>query len=314
MTFEHLSYFAEVYRQKSITVAADNLYVSRQAVSSAIKKLETELNVLLFYRNATGVIPTDAGVKLFSSAQIILQEKSRLDSGILSATKRPLAREIIKIGLPRSILTILGNILAERLSELFPHVVFEFHEIVLKKVPTFQNECDISIVINSEAALEKFYYPNLRDFHMRQIAVIPVYIWIGSTSLQNAKSKIKMEELRDVPFCAWKGAYNGNGHVMYLKHFLKPSKEVDLLQKPAVEIKNSLIQYIESFGYYTIDLPLSRGNFYYSKLFEGHQIKLKQTDLTYSVKMIYRQEKELQLANYFSTIVDTLFEELSDVP
>ena len=36
MTFEQLSYFAEVYRLKSITQAADNLFVSRQAVSLSI--------------------------------------------------------------------------------------------------------------------------------------------------------------------------------------------------------------------------------------------------------------------------------------
>lgn len=43
MTFEQLYYFTEVYRLKSITQAAENLYVSRQALSLAIKKLELKL-------------------------------------------------------------------------------------------------------------------------------------------------------------------------------------------------------------------------------------------------------------------------------
>ena len=61
MTFEQLYYFAQTYRLKSITKAADNLYVSRQSVSKAIHKLENEFRLPLFVRHTDGVKPTLAG-------------------------------------------------------------------------------------------------------------------------------------------------------------------------------------------------------------------------------------------------------------
>lgn len=42
MTFEQLHYFTESYRQKSLGKAAANLYVSRQSLSTSIRKIEQE--------------------------------------------------------------------------------------------------------------------------------------------------------------------------------------------------------------------------------------------------------------------------------
>lgn len=58
MTFEQLHYFTEVYRQKSLGQAAANLYISRQSLSTSIRKIEQELGVTLFVRSAGGVTPT----------------------------------------------------------------------------------------------------------------------------------------------------------------------------------------------------------------------------------------------------------------
>ena len=64
MTFEQLHYFTESYRQKSLGKAAANLYVSRQSLSTSIRKIEQELGVTLFVRSASGISPTPAGHEL----------------------------------------------------------------------------------------------------------------------------------------------------------------------------------------------------------------------------------------------------------
>lgn len=46
MTFTELKYFIEVYQQKSISLASKNLYVVPSVISEAIKRLETEFNLL----------------------------------------------------------------------------------------------------------------------------------------------------------------------------------------------------------------------------------------------------------------------------
>ena len=64
MQIKQFEYVQEIAECKSITQAAQKLYISQQALSEALKLLETELDFKIFERSNKGVIPTAAG-KLF---------------------------------------------------------------------------------------------------------------------------------------------------------------------------------------------------------------------------------------------------------
>ena len=53
MELLHLHYFREVAAMENITKAAKKLYVSQPALSTAIARLEKELDFLLFERKGT---------------------------------------------------------------------------------------------------------------------------------------------------------------------------------------------------------------------------------------------------------------------
>ncbi len=57
--------FCTVAREKSITKAAENLYISQSAVTQSIKKLENQIGDKLFARHKSGVTLTEAGKTLF---------------------------------------------------------------------------------------------------------------------------------------------------------------------------------------------------------------------------------------------------------
>lgn len=61
MTLTQMTYFEAVCQYKNVTKAAEALFVSRSAVSRAMKELETEWNVVLFKRSRTGVELTEDG-------------------------------------------------------------------------------------------------------------------------------------------------------------------------------------------------------------------------------------------------------------
>ncbi|GLS84778.1 LysR family transcriptional regulator [Paraferrimonas haliotis] len=56
--------FYEVYRQRSITRAADNLNTTQPAISTALKRLKTQLNCELFLREGRGIAATPAAHQL----------------------------------------------------------------------------------------------------------------------------------------------------------------------------------------------------------------------------------------------------------
>lgn len=64
MELKQLSYFIQIINDKSFSQAAKNLYLTQQAVSKAIRNLEEELGVPLFYRHASGLELTEYGIIL----------------------------------------------------------------------------------------------------------------------------------------------------------------------------------------------------------------------------------------------------------
>ncbi|MFD1849719.1 LysR family transcriptional regulator [Oceanobacillus bengalensis] len=72
MSIEQLTYIVEVAKSKSLAAAAKNLNISQSALSQAITKLESELNVKIFIRSRAGVITTREGDRLIEKAQNVL--------------------------------------------------------------------------------------------------------------------------------------------------------------------------------------------------------------------------------------------------
>jgi len=78
---EQLQYLVEIYRSKSISLAAERAHISQPALSTSISRLEDELKVQLLKRTNQGVYPTEAGEFVIQkSLQIIdaLEEISAL--------------------------------------------------------------------------------------------------------------------------------------------------------------------------------------------------------------------------------------------
>ena len=76
MTLEQLTYLVEIAKYHSMSTAAKELHMTQQNISHAVKKLETELDLMLFERTSHGVRPTQNGRMIIDSAQRILNEIS----------------------------------------------------------------------------------------------------------------------------------------------------------------------------------------------------------------------------------------------
>ena len=64
--YEHYKIFCKIVECQSISKAASQLYVSQPAISLAIKQLETNLDVKLFFRTQKGVTLTTEGLTLYN--------------------------------------------------------------------------------------------------------------------------------------------------------------------------------------------------------------------------------------------------------
>lgn len=95
--------FMRVYELKSINSAAKTLYISTQGLSKIIQKLETELDLPLFVRQPSGVIPTVYADHLYQHGQAILHE---LDA--IRHEKNEVSKKELLIGCTSGIIRILS--------------------------------------------------------------------------------------------------------------------------------------------------------------------------------------------------------------
>jgi LysR family hydrogen peroxide-inducible transcriptional activator len=78
MTLTELRYIVAVAREKHFGRAADACHVSQPTLSVSVKKLESELGVMIFERGGTEVSLTPIGADVVTQAQRILDEVSRM--------------------------------------------------------------------------------------------------------------------------------------------------------------------------------------------------------------------------------------------
>src|SRR3954451_21537939 len=86
MELRHLRYFVTIAEERSFTRASERLWVAQPALSTQIKRLESELGIRLFDRHSRGVSLTREGALFLERARAALAA-----TGAAEATGRDLA-------------------------------------------------------------------------------------------------------------------------------------------------------------------------------------------------------------------------------
>lgn len=108
MTSEQLRYAIELANYQTLQLAADALHISKSGLSRAIRQLESELGVKLFYRTSTGSFLTKQGQELLPLMRKELQLNFNLHQNASQLKKAP-SGKIIRIGYASTLLNPLIN-------------------------------------------------------------------------------------------------------------------------------------------------------------------------------------------------------------
>ena len=123
MDTRHLKIFTTVYKTRSFTKAAEELYTSQPTVSEHMRNLEDKLGCKLFDRLGRSILPTPEAELLYPKAEEILNEMSKLKKTLATATNNVTGELIIGAS------TIPGAYIlpehASRFTNQYPDVSFE---------------------------------------------------------------------------------------------------------------------------------------------------------------------------------------------
>jgi LysR family hydrogen peroxide-inducible transcriptional activator len=126
VNIQQLEYILAVDQFKSFSKAADYCHVTQATLSAMVKKLEEQLDVVIFDRKANPIATTENGREILGQAlQVVAHANALLDSS------KSINRKIegkLKLGVIPTIASSLMSIILKPLMEKYPALIFEIHE------------------------------------------------------------------------------------------------------------------------------------------------------------------------------------------
>ncbi len=136
MTLSELRFVVAVSQERNFRRAAEKCFVSQPALSLAVKKLEDELNIVIFERSRTEVSLTDVGTQIINQANKVLFEASQI-------------KEIAKLGSNQ----LSGTLKLGMIHSVGPYLLPEIIPILRKSAPEMPLEVEENLTANLETQL-----------------------------------------------------------------------------------------------------------------------------------------------------------------
>ncbi|UWG98937.1 LysR family transcriptional regulator [Dehalobacter sp. DCM] len=245
MEIKELEYFIAVCKYKSISKAANKLYISQQGLSRIINKLEEELQVLLFYRTSASLQLTEYGEFLLKRAQDFLLHHDNIKKDIKIFKERKEGE--LKIGFSYGVLNMIPQHLIENFVQKYPNVLLKINEYPDKvcEEEVYNEKIDIGFCV-SPIDLNKF---NVHASHKEQTAFM-----ISEKNPLSEKTHLSFGEIRNERFIAF--GKDTKGHDTFIQKCRKAGFEPNIhLSIIEMDLINKLCRNNVGIGFYVGPIP-----------------------------------------------------------
>ncbi|WP_074118094.1 LysR substrate-binding domain-containing protein [Bradyrhizobium sp. AS23.2] len=193
MELRQLRYLISVIDFGSFSKASGQLNIAQPALSQQITNLESELGRPLLVRSGRGVSPTEAGLRLYRQAQVILAQVEEAKSNIRTSGYAEQFVGQVSVGLPTSAATMVALPYLQRMRSSFPGVHLRIVESLSGHLleMLLKNRIDLAVQFRDDPAAGLEVVPLLtedlfwvscdaenagRPISLREIATLPVSV------------------------------------------------------------------------------------------------------------------------------------------
>ncbi len=120
VTLTQLEYIVAVDTYRHFGKAAESCFITQPTLSMQIKKLEEELEIIVFDRSKQPLIPTDVGLRIIEQARIILMEAEGI-ANIVKEHKNEVSGTL-RIGIIPTLAPYLLPVFIGRYKKLYPSI------------------------------------------------------------------------------------------------------------------------------------------------------------------------------------------------
>lgn len=202
MRIQQLQYLEKIAETGSMNEAAKKLFISQPSLTQAIKELEKEYQIQLFFRSKTGMTLTNEGREFINYARAILDQVNLLETKYKYGTVR---RQIFSVSGQHYAFVVHAFV---ELVKLLDGDEYDFTlretstELVLEDVEKFRSEIGV------------IYFSHFNELVLRnlieekELEFIPLFIahphvFVGRDNPLATKSRLTLEDLEDFPYLSY---------------------------------------------------------------------------------------------------------------
>ncbi len=202
MRIQQLEYLEKIAATGSINEAAKQLFISQPSLSQAMKELEKEYGVQLFYRSRGGITLTDAGREFINYSRGVLDQVNLLNEHFGQGTVR---KRVFSVSAQHYAFVVNAFV------ELVKEIGRDEYQFTLRETQT-QNVLDDIQSLKSELGviyLNKFNRTvMLRLIAEKDLEFIPLFqaqphVFVGRDNPLTQKQRITLDDLRDYPYLSY---------------------------------------------------------------------------------------------------------------
>ena len=190
MKITQLEYFCAVSQYHSINQAAQKLFVTQPAISSAIRELEKEFSVNLFTRSRNHLTLTHEGELFYQKASALLRSIEQTTSEFYD-----LGRQVapVRIGIPPILSTVFFPDMLTAFQEGCPNIPVELFEYGSRRASALVQEDVLDL------ALANMHFYEIDKMHAYRILTDPIVFCVSPEHILAKEKEVTMEMLAEQP-------------------------------------------------------------------------------------------------------------------
>ncbi len=158
VTLTQLEYIVAVDTYRHFGKAAEHCFITQPTLSMQIKKLEEDLEIIIFDRSKQPLIPTDVGAKIIEQSRIVLKESEEIDN-IVKEHKNQVSG-MLRIGIIPTLAPYLLPIFIGNYKKKYPNIFIKVTEATTENIEELLSKdlIDVGILVTplkQEKIIEK---------------------------------------------------------------------------------------------------------------------------------------------------------------
>lgn len=208
MTLQQLKYIIKIVECGSITEAAKQLFITQPSLSTAVKELEKELGIQIFYRTTKGTSLSIDGTEFLSYARQIIEQTELMEQRYLG--KKP-SKQLCSISTQHYAFAVNAFV------ELLLDLDVDEYEFTLRETKTYEIIEDVKNLRSEIGILyfsdfnEKVLNKLLKENHLvfNLLFEAEPHIFVSSKHPLSQNKSVTLDDLGRYPFLAFEqGEYN----------------------------------------------------------------------------------------------------------